>query len=253
MKAYVVTPGFCNARTLNFGWTRFYETHNPNLEIEHWFLDNHYPIRRKSNLEEMHALAEKHGVRWHDSGGDHGLHGSLNRWCQRMSFKDDDIVIGYDADSYAGSAGFDMALATALHFDKSIAIAALWNPAMQMKVDGGQTMTYRHVNQVRVAVHPSVEMFNITGWNMGFVKQAGGFDQQWSHYGGIEVAMMKHWQRQNKCLAYLPDWPELWGMGDENVLIDPEYRAWKSAHLAGFKGGLADYLRAQGRADLLEG
>jgi len=247
---YWITAGFVNSRILKNAWPVLY--HRRFLfGNQHWFLDNHYPLRREQNKAEILSLCEKFDVRYLDCEGDFGFPATFNKWFDLIEPEDTDIIITVDGNCRPKEFAWDHALVRALQ-DPKIAVAALWNIALDQKIHRGELrLDEVRVSQgVRYCIHPSVEMFKIAGWSAGFIRKAGGMKQLWKYYGGVESAMFSEWTKQKLHLAYLPDFHDEFGWMTPD-LEDPLLREWKNAHLTGYAGSFKEWLIGAGYSALL--
>ncbi len=214
-------------------------------DIDHYVLDNYYPINKDLNHEKIAYLAKSFGCKFIDSGSDLGLHHSLNNAVKQIGLGDDDILICVDPDDRP-TPGFVQAIEEAMRVDKSLAVLALnfWVIDQRIK-ENKLKLGIDYDYSYSVWIHPSVEMFTIAAFNMKFINSIGGFDEPLPFYGGLESYLHSKWAPMGMRLGYL----EHYRADATNVdrgdpkLFDPEFRLWKNAHVAGYKGGFEEWLR----------
>lgn len=239
MKVHFVTPGFVPFRLFEKG-LEYLKATRTITDFEHYFLDNHYPISRERNAASLKDLCRANNITWVDSGRDIGLHMSLNNWLDVAKPSDDDIMIGFDADSQPLDKGWDQALVDVLTGDSRIAVCGLyghWFDDIKKS-----TLEAKQVNNVNYGIHPNTDMYNISGWNIGHVRKIGGFDQHYKLYGTLEACMWSKWSQLGLKVGYLLDYRETVGEYDMSKYTDEEYLQWKKVHLKGFQGGLEAWI-----------
>lgn len=233
MKCISVTP--CYAPAAMFDASASMLTWTPGVVSERWVLLNHYPLPSvDENNAAIREAARRHGYLVHDSGGDLGLHGSLNAFLAAHPQPAGTVMLYVDPDSGCDTPGWDKAIADVIAVDPRLPVVALGipeTPAPNAKVAGH-----------RVFIHPSMMMFNVTGFSLDFIARCGGFDQQVKYWGGIEACIYDGLKREGAHIAYLTEHRNI----DYAVLRDahdPRYATWKWEHYYGrFPGSFADYL-----------
>lgn len=213
--------------------------------FQHVIIDNHYPINKDWNRRRIRDLAEYYGCTLVDSGGDLGLHEGINNAARVVGMRPEDHFIGCDPDDRPQQ-GFVNAIRSVLEADPTFAVVGCSFWVIPWRKDQGVAFQEVPVGGQRVWVHPGVEMWNVAGFNWKFITEIGGMRQPNSHYGGLEACLFPEWQKRGMKLGYLPDVRSDAVKLDQNDtrIFDPEYRQWKDAHVAGFKGGFEDWLRA---------
>jgi hypothetical protein len=239
MKTFIITPCFAKSTLVSDFLAHFYAA-PPRFEFTHALLLNHYPVNREQNNEEIKKLAQLYDCTLVDTGGDLGLHRSLNHAVEKLGIGPMDLVIGHDPDDRCSPGALD-AIRDVMCADPLVAVCGLNFSVIQQKGPYPESAIAGH----RVWVHPSVEMFNVVGWNMSLIHAAGGFSQPNSHYGGIEIALYPEWVNRGMKLVYLIDHTSDYIKVDRNDsrLFDQSYHEWKVAHGFGkFKGNFDEWL-----------
>jgi len=223
--------------------------------INHVIIDNHYPINKEKNRREIRQICESFGAIYVDSGRDLGLHEGLNHMTKKVGMGANDILIGCDPDDRP-SPGSISAMDSGMRALKgNVAVLALNFSVIKDRVNQGVPFRKLTVDGKRVLLHPSVEMWTVAAFDMGFIYGAGGFKQTYAYYGGLESALYGYMAAQGKALGYLQDFDADHLHLDRNdpTLFDPEYRMWKNAHLSGFSGSFEEWLIHSGRESLIHG
>jgi hypothetical protein len=129
--------------------------------------------------------------------------------------------------------------------DPSLAVLGLSFWVIPWKREKGVEFTDEVIAGHKVWIHPSVEMWNICGWNTTFLEEVGGLDQPNGFYGGLEAKLFPQWANRGLRLGYLPDVRSDHVPVDRDNLVffDPEYRSWKTDHIGGFNGSFLEWLK----------
>lgn len=239
MTVYCLTLGFVPSRIWKQSVEQYYKLKSAELEVKHYFLNQHYPMREHHNTPELQAICRDYNVEWMDAGKNLGLHEGLNFMARELKIKGSDHVLGYDPDSWPVSPGFDMALYTC--FQKSdVAWASLMGERSvgELKHKGGARY---NISQVRVQETREAIVNSICMWNYDFIIRAGGFKEPNAFYGGIEVMLWPDLQVQKKKWVFTEDWKEEDKLHHEH---DREYQIykWKHAHEGTWRGDFESYL-----------
>lgn len=222
MKIYTITVGYVPARIWEKSIQRYQETRHGGLNYEHIFIDQHYPLNQVENSEALRAINIKSGVQTIDLGRNLGLHGGFNAALMGVPLQPEDVVIGYDPDSYPENSGWDMALVTAL-LDPKIAWASLMAPWLDEPMKH-RNLKKRFVNQVEVWIQPEPIMNSICAWKGDYLLKVGGLYEKSKWYGGLEVCMWDSLVKNNYEWAFLPGWRENHSLHWEQ---DELYKVWK--------------------------
>jgi hypothetical protein len=230
MRVIAVTLCYNKPEIIDLSIRRFHETKHGGLPLVHLMIDQHYPLPDKLRVsEQIKKIASDNGCEYMSPGKNLGLHHGLNWALQTYGLAEDDIVIGYDGDSYPCERGWDMALVTALMADASTVWASLWgvNTSAELNARG---FTERMAAQVRVRETHTPAVNSVCAWKGWWIKNAGWFNEPHEFYGGLEIAMWPHIRAKGYRWVYLPDWTE-----DERLKFNPGedllYKQWKWDHV----------------------
>ncbi len=243
MKVLLAMPAFCRAEMFVASRTYLEKIETPGLVDEKWIFLNKYPLPSvEENERKLIEAAERFGYKVFDSEYDRGLHKSFNNFLEKHPQPEGTISIGPDGDS-AGCPGYDQAIIDVMKADPEIAICALWNPGGSLQNDNLKDY-YKEVAGYRVCYHPGVEMFNVCGIDLDWIKVMGGFNQSKKYYGFIEIDLYQKLVANKRKLAYLVDFKEAADLKEDwTQYRDPEYREWKNAHLAGDDRSFGEWLK----------
>jgi hypothetical protein len=242
----VVTPGFCKAELLDLSLQQYYEYQKGNYE--HWILLNHYPVHKAENDIKTIEIAKKYNCKTLDCAADISLHGSTNLLLKHLGWPDNTLLLSFDADSGIEqmSHGFDVVMSETMDEGiqtHNIGILALWGIGIDLKYrKNKQEFKKVFIKNNAVLIHPSVEMWSVSMFDLDFIKAIGGLSQTNKYYGGIEVAMIRGFKQYNKCLAYLTEYKEKYFMYPAET-SDPEYAQYKYEHLHGFTESFEEWLK----------
>jgi hypothetical protein len=250
MAVYAITQVFCNPSIFDVSIHAFHATRNPDLKLaRHVVVDQCYPIDRKGVERTLENLGRYLPVDIMRPGRNLGLHGGFNWAMAQLPLEENDIVIGYDADSLPVNAGWDMALVRAIDgglsgefWGQEIVWSTLGNPRTLSDVenrgfDAGCVDGYLRVWLTRSAVTNSV-----CAWRYGWLKSVGFLQEPRAYYGHLESAMYQK-LRSNQRWAILPQFHE----SDElRNLHDAEYIAykWFHSHTEEWRGDFKSFLDA---------
>lgn len=253
MTPVVVTPCFAPARLVVEMLGRLYAAGPP--DARHWLLHNHYPCNGPAEVAWLRSFcgsgADRWQLAWHDSGGDHGCHESLNRWAAAVGrgWPDEQVVITHDADAWVrpgGYPGWVEAIVRAFAADKSLAVVAARVAAVDAR---RHEWSRRSAGGVRLVELPSVEMFHACGWRWDVVRAVGGWQEPYRYYGGIEGAMVPKFRALGMGVAWLEDYRDEFGLaGYAPELFDRDYLDWKAEHLRGDGRSFGEWLSGRVRS-----
>lgn len=229
MEVYTITLGFVPPRILEQSLAKYYETSiqdylffgNPN----HFFLDQHYPIDySQSRLKE---ICESFGITYVDLGRNLGLHKGFNYALSLIKPNDEDIIIGYDPDSYPLTFGWDMALIRAIKANAQVAWASLYHDhsAHEFADRGFDQIHFDSNIELRIAKQPM--MNSVCAWDAGWLKSVGGLSEPNEWYGGLEIEM---WPKlKGKKWGFLPGFVEDARLRHQHDKLYTKYK-WELAH-----------------------
>lgn len=241
-KVILVVPVFANSDLFDESREFIKPYLTPGLIDECVVLGNKYPLPTvKDNDDRLKTYCIKHGYTYFDSEYDRGLHESLNNYFIKNPQPEGTIFLCFDSDSKTKDKGFDLALVKVIAHTNS-KVAALWNVGMDVNSSKRWDLSkYTEVVEgLNIIRHPTVEMFNITVWDINFIMGIGGFKQPFKYYGGIEVWIYQQIGKQYP-IRYLKDFKEVYE--PFNHSNSPLYREWKDAHLAGCTHDFATWLK----------
>ena len=250
-QAWLTTSSFCKASVLERCLEFIYKDGRPDI-LQHIIIDNHYPINKAANRDRIRCLANEYGCLYIDSGRDLGLHDGVNNAMKQLATEKDHIWIGCDPDDSLDAKSIQ-AIREVMTYDRSIAVAALSFSVINERFQQGK-LREETIAGHKVWAHPDVEMFNISGMDMGFLKEVGGFHQHFKYYGGLEAALYPEWAKRKMRLVYLADVKSDSVHIDrfDRILFDPEYRDYKTAHVnRQFDGSFEEYLISVGKKELI--
>lgn len=249
MNLVALTLGFCNWRTWEHSLGHLYPDHLRGWR--HVFADCHYPLNRAENAARVRELAAVHGIELVDLGRDRGLAGNFNAVASHLGLDQPNTYLaGIDPDAWVhGPADTLMKALRLLEAQPSLAWVSLELPrtreAMRFQL-GGRMCRYGATGlEYFQPSHNSVDAIDITVWRGSFLHATGmqaGAGKTW--YGENEWAMARAAYALGMTFAYL--------MGGHvsactREFNDPEYQAWKAAHVAGDARGFAEWLADNGR------
>lgn len=257
-RTLIVTPAFCKASMLQDCLENIYQT--PLKDVTHYILDNHYPVDEAENRKQIRALADRFGCTYLDSGGDIGLYRSCNAMMSHAGLSKEDIIMGCDPDDRP-TPGWVDAFRSVMLADPSYAIVAATFPFYGVpeveRANAPSTPFFDHVRNLReetvagikVMVHPGVEMWKVACTNTRMLMEMGGLPIEPKHqlYGGQECLQFNWWRERGMKLGYVPSITAEHVKTDYSPSrFDAAYRTWKNAHLGGFSGRFADWLKQHG-------
>jgi hypothetical protein len=246
MTTIAVTLGFTPARVLEAGMNAFYATAEPGNIDAHYFLDQHYPLRRKHNVKDLRDICKQHDMKWVDSGQDRGLVDGFNYLMTRVQPDDDDLIITYDPDSEALTPGWNTAMIDAMRGDESLAWVSLLCTQIARNIEGRFLPgDYIEAGGRCVFIPNRIDMISVSCFRWSFLKAIGGLRGHYKYYGQVEIPLYQAAHSMNMRYGYLTDFIELSAdAGGFGRLHDPEYTAWKQAHIHGYSGRFEEWLRA---------
>lgn len=245
---YVLTPAFCKADLLADLFAHLRET-PAGCEVTHVVSCNHYPVDKRRNRERIREIALDFGAVYVDHGRDLGSSAGVNAALRAVGFGPGDIVMNLDPDDRP-SAGYAAGLAAAAA-DPAVAVACSFFWVIDQRVAEGK-LVRDTAGGLEVWRHDGNEMWQMAAARYEFLHAAGGAKSDRPMYGGNETAMTAEWKRLGLKCVYVPAVRSDAAPVDKSgPMFDPEYRAWKDAHLQGFAGGFEDWLRAAGLKHLI--
>lgn len=242
MRVFIVTLCYNKPEIIRLSVEQMRRTLHGGLPIEHLMVDQRYPLPDKDSVsKEIAQIAKNTGARLLEPGKNLGLHHGLNWALQTVGMRDEDIVIGYDGDSWPIESGWDMALVTALIADQKTVWASLWGKNSHGELTS-RGFTRRMANQVEVYETHTPAVNSICAWKGWWVKQAGWFDETRPVYGGLESKLFHYVRDRGYRWVFIPGWTE-----DERLKFNPGedilYKTWKWRHAhEGYDGDFDSWL-----------
>ncbi len=238
-KTWLITPCFGKAALLHDSLEHLAKTPHG---VEHLIVDSKYPVDQAHNSSDIKLYSQAFKCTYLDAGYDRGLHENLNFAVETAGVGPDDILIGSDCDARP-TPGFVQAITEVMLADPMIACCALNFWVIDERFGQGK-LTESEIAGHRVWNHPGVEMFDVTGFNMKFIHEIGGFKQFNKYYGLLESYLHSKWAPKGMKLVYLRDYRcDAAPVDRENpLLFDKSYRTWKSAHVGGDPRSFGEWL-----------
>lgn len=226
---HAITLGFVPARIFEKSMEMYYATKSA-MDINHVFVDQHYPVNKGANRKELRLICERFGITYMDAGKNLGLHGGFN-WAvdQLGGYKDGDYYIGFDPDSTVVSPGWDAALIHPFLSGRAVGWTSLFSERakadIQSKPFAPHKLGHVYTWQPLQAVVNSVCM-----WSGSFLKKTGGLHEPLQWYGLLECAMFEKLKEQKMEWHFLCDW---WENDSLRDMEDQEYKVykWEYAHM----------------------
>lgn len=242
MRVWTITLCFTNPKIIRQSIAQYKATVSGSVEYEHVLVHQHYPLPTKQEVSaEIKAIASDFNCTFLDPGKNLGLHDGFNWACNQLPLGPDDIIIGYDPDSWISTPGWDSAIVKSLQARPSIAWASLMNIRSEQEIAKVKFDEFTH-DGVRLykIYHPVVNSVCAIRWS--FLKEVGGFIEPVKYYGHLETAMWYRIQKTNNEWVYLPDYKETDQLRD---MHDPEYMQYKfdHAHRFSWAGDFESWLK----------
>lgn len=252
MAVYLITCGFVRAEIFAEKMVHLYEEDTMSIDMKHYFLYQHYPLKKEFEKAGLRKVCEKYNITWLDAGKDLGLHGGANYMMQQINPADSDVIIGHDPDDYADTKGWDKAIVDIVTQDPSIAIAYLNNGYNINHTPGcifQDTVIAGH--KVKIPTNRPT-MMSISGYTAGWIRQIGGFSQPTTHYGHIESHFWRKAAQMHKKWAILEEYSVRYGVGSYSH--DQLYTEYKQAQ-ANFtsRESFEEWLKKKGLGHLIDG
>lgn len=236
MRVWAITLTHVDLPLLEYSLGKFYETINRSFLHKHVLVDHHWPLDYWNHRRSVLHLAEKYGCSVIAPYQNMGAHGGYN-WAmsQIHGLVDDDLILGYDADSNPQVQDWNRAMVEVLEDKQYAAVSLSINADLNTKSWEDET-----VNGVIVKrpAHGCIEMFNVTMWRLKFLQSTQGLRANSIHYGLVEGPMFYAMREQGLKHGYLKNFHE----DLKPFEPDARYQLWKNAHLCGYKWNFDQYL-----------
>ena len=186
-------------------------------------VDNHWPLNKEANTKSIAVVAEAVGAKLvKPEGGNIGGHQGSNFGISHIQSEADDLILGFDYDSWPVTPGWCEALVCGMKNSNFDSISLLHSDIKEIH-DQRKTKWITSVcGGVRVGklVHP--EMFNLTIWRAAWLKAhplvGHGF------YGHVE-SLTHGYNNHGYTLDYLE--------GHHPIPCSATYHEWKRSHAGG--------------------
>lgn len=223
MRVYVITLGFVPSRIWEKSLDQFYKLKNPDIKIEHLFVDQHYPLNEDINRRDLWEINCSYGITTLDPQKNLGLHEGFNYALKRIPLQREDIVVGYDPDSFPISEGFLGAMVHPFALDPFIGWVSLMNERAKPElIDRGYTLKKKGHLNLWYTHKPVVN--SICAWRASFLLDVGGLHEPNPWYGHLETEMWDRLKSKKLEWAFTQDW---WEDDRLRNLQDEEYKNWK--------------------------
>lgn len=236
---FIIVLGFANQRVAERTLKNYADTRTSDAKL--LIVDNHYPLNVTSDF--WRRAAADLGGTYLDPGKNLGLHEGLNFALREARATENDRVLIMDPDTYPFTPGWDTALLEALDIP-GVGWASLCNNHSDGEMrERGYDETIEGGLKIWTTHRPVVN--SVSGFRLDWVLAAGGFQEPYAYYGGLEVAMWEIMKKNtNYRWVFLRDFFEDVFKED---LIDPIYIAYKYAHgHQGYQGDFETYLKEHG-------
>lgn len=251
MAVKILTLGFVSAGTFESTMKHLYEGNFLEKPRDHYFLYQHYPLKKEETKQRQLRVCEKYNIHWYDAGYDRGLHKGMNYLFELVNPDDDDVIIGFDPDEWPISPGFDQAFEDALNdpVHPNFGFASMLNNYLQATnciLIGG-----RRVEICPIGIIP----MTISAFKAGWFRQIGGWQQPTNYYGHLEHHIVAKIRETGKLCGILGDFMGINKPNDlrlktplvDYVHEDSIYRQYKDTQAKFiFTGSFEEFLRARG-------
>lgn len=244
VRVVTLSLGFAPARLVDRSLAAYRATRNPDLPYEHFLLDQHYPLDKERNRQEIRSLCDLYDVEVLDAGRNLGLHGGFNWAVRQLGLRADDIVIAYDLDSLPLTKGWDMALVRAIAGDPEgrVVWSSLLNPRSRRDLEARGYVRRQVDGYLELWVTRTAVTNSICAWRYGWLERVGFLSEPRAFYGHLEAAMFDR-------LGAASDWAFLPGWTESDELRDLHDRAyvvykWCHSHLKSWDGDFESWLAA---------
>jgi len=193
------------------------------------FLYNHYPLSRR---EEYEHLCLKYGLQFFDSGGDRGLHGSLNNWLDSVKLPDDELICVFDPDSDPDP-GF--------HVEAERVMRKYPIGWLSLRIPGMEMWSEAWTEQDGVLYLPTFAHMHTSTFLTEAVRKLGGFREPQQYYGGMEGDMDPRLKEAGYAVGWLANHHDRYWETPES-LTDSTYRMWRRVYGQTYHKSFAEFL-----------
>lgn len=248
MKTWIVSPCYMRLSIIEKSLAAFYETVDEKWETpyEHILLDHHWPLDYWDHRHQILRLAHVYGCRVMSPYKNLGGHGGFNWVCSQLPLGDNDLVLGFDPDSFPATKGWNNAMIRALRDDAGYAGVSLWIEA-DLYTKKWKDLPSSSGLRVVAPADRETEMINISIWRWSFLRRIQGYRSRNAFYGDVEVELTKSYKETGLRHGYLRDFKEVERLTRLPDHGEPSYVEWKAAHVSGkFPGNYDAYLKERG-------
>lgn len=226
MAVYAITLCFTRPEIVRTSLEQFYKTATLK-DVKHILLNQHYPLPSHQKVrEELEQIAKDFNCVLMDAGKNLGLHHGFNHVTSNLSLNPDDIIIGYDHDSYPTTNGWDEALVTTMNSKSTIGWVSLhvdktFSEVVGAPLEPGLAGNIRYFRFYKPVTN------SICALRWKFLNDVGGLQEPTNFYGHLESAMWQKLQQQKMYWVFLWDYHE---GHNPNLIHDRHYTHYKHAH-----------------------
>jgi hypothetical protein len=245
MKIKAVSIAYMNPEIMAASVARFYESAGV-LPVEWVLVDNHWPLygykldwRDISNS--VRRLAKFMMARVAVPERNLGGHGGLTFGLKTMNFKDNDLILNYDLDSWPITHDWLFKMMQVMEADPSLG----WVALMPERISNNPGWKLEDIGGHRVAFRSPTEMWNVTLFRGKMFKEGMLADSK--YYGFVETAMERKATEMGLRHGWLYDVRE-----GPHFIPHPEiYNKYKWIHARKddpehFPGSFEEYLKEKG-------
>lgn len=216
----VLTLGFVNAEIFR----HTVATNSKYICGNEWhFLYQHYPLNKEKNRVELEQICKDHGIIWHDSLYDRGLHHGFNFIFPQLKFERGEYLIGIDPDDMLADESFIPAATSAL--DKYSQLCMVCADFKTNLITPGVNWSIQDNGEHGIIAVPDRPiMQQITVFRPEWLTNIGGMMQPTSHYGFAEGHLWRGMQKYETFMAVAVGKNQQRGQPPH----DPEYIAYKA-------------------------
>lgn len=238
MKLWTITLCHNPIEQISVGMHAYYST-TILPSTTHILVDHHWPIDYWAHRRRLLELAEQYSCYLMTPYENLGGHEGYNWVLRNLPLENDDLVIGYDGDSYPITPKWDMAFLQVME-DPSLAACSLNLKYLDSLRPWKKTDDANGIEVVLPAGDNENEMFNVTIWRYSFLKENGLFQALCPFYGHVEIPMQNLIRKKGFRHVYLKNYFE-----DHNPIPNnSDYVGWKDAHVRGkFLGNFKNWVQ----------
>lgn len=207
-------------------------------------VSHHWPINPRNFDDCVHGLAgifeSTKIVRPEKNLGGHG---GFTFGLEHIDFDDDDLILGYDPDSYPREWNWLRAMIDVMIADSTMGYVSL----MSEWIQGNRDWRIEDIGGRRVAFHPVPDMFNVTIWRGKMLRQGMMAERENPWYGNVETAMARHAEFVGMRWGYMRDFLEDYCP----IPHHPLYVEWKkrAGGARSYSGNFDEYVKEFGGRD----